>query len=35
MEAFNEMPETARNEPFTKFLMFKIAVRASDKDLGM
>lgn len=34
-EAFNEMSEAARNEPFTRFLMFKIAVRTSDKDLGM
>lgn len=34
-EAFNEMSEAARNEPFTRFLMFKIAIRTSDKDLGM
>lgn len=34
MEAFNEMSEAARNEPFTRFLMFKIAMRTSDKDLG-
>lgn len=35
MEAFQEMPEAARNEAFTSFLMFKVAVRTSDKDLGM
>lgn len=34
MEAFNEMSEAAQNEPFTNFLMFKVAVRTSDKDLG-
>jgi hypothetical protein len=35
MEAFQEMPKAARNEVFTSFLMFKVAVRTSDKDLGM
>ncbi|KAH0614706.1 uncharacterized protein H6S33_000342 [Morchella sextelata] len=35
MEAFQEMPKAARNEVFTSFLMFKVAVRTSDKDLAV
>lgn len=34
-EVFNDMPETAKNAPFTRFLMFKVALRNSDNDLGM
>lgn len=33
-EAFNEMPELARDSPASRFLMFKVALRTSDDDLG-
>ncbi|KAL7275567.1 sporulation-specific protein 22 [Rhizina undulata] len=33
-EIFNEMPETAQDVPFTRFLMFKVAMRTSDDDLA-
>lgn len=33
-EVFNEMPDSARGSPTTRFLMFKVALRTLDDDLG-
>jgi hypothetical protein len=35
METFHGMSETASDAPFTRFLMFKVALKTSDKELGM
>lgn len=34
-EVFNDMPAASKDAPFTRFLMFKVALRTSDDDLGM
>ncbi|KAE8452848.1 hypothetical protein EG329_013120 [Mollisiaceae sp. DMI_Dod_QoI] len=33
-EMFNSMPDSTRNEPMSRFLMYKIAVRGGDTDLA-
>jgi hypothetical protein len=33
-EVFNAMPESGKNSPLSRFLMFKVALRTSDDDLG-
>lgn len=33
-EIFNDMSEAAKNAPLTRLLMFKVALRTSDEDLG-
>jgi len=33
-ETFNDMPEATQNAPLTRLLMFKVALRTEDEDLG-
>jgi hypothetical protein len=33
-EVFNQMSEASRDAPLSRFLMFKVALRTSDEDLG-
>ncbi|KAF8252313.1 SPO22-domain-containing protein [Wilcoxina mikolae CBS 423.85] len=34
-EVFNAMPESGKNAPLSRFLMFKVALRTSDDDLAL
>jgi len=33
-EIFNDLPEPTKNAPLSRLLMFKVALRTSDEDLG-